>query len=151
MTSPLTDGQLLREFAASRDQRAFRELVQRHQDMVFSTALRRCGHADAAADAAQNVFLALATKAARLSSRTSVGAWLYKSTLLETARRQRDEMRRSHRERRYAEETNTLTTTPGDMNPDDNEAHRARQLMPVLDEAMSGLPARIKDNKLAVV
>lgn len=134
----LTDGQLLLDFAVSRDQRAFQELVQRHQDMVFSTALRRTGHADAAADAGQNVFLMLAVKAARLSSRTSVGGWLYKATLLEVARRQRDEARRTRRERRYAEETANLNTDPHAMS-DEEETQRARQLMPLLDEAMSGL------------
>src|SRR6187431_1839790 len=110
MTPSLTDGQLLLEFALSRDQRAFHELVQRHQDMVFSTALRRTGHADAASDVVQNVFLGLAAKAARLSSRATLGGWLYKATLLEVARRQRDEARRTRRERQYAEEAANLTT-----------------------------------------
>lgn len=141
MNLPLTDGQLLREFAVGRDQRAFRELVERHQNMVYSTALRRSGHAEAAADVAQNVFLALATKAARLSSRVNVGGWLYKCTLLEAARRQRDELRRSARERRYVEESAALTNPSGTMMNDDelDDARRARQLLPVLDEAMSGL------------
>jgi DNA-directed RNA polymerase specialized sigma24 family protein len=85
MPASLTDAQLLREFATSRDERAFAELVTRHQDMVFSTALRRTGRSDMAADVAQHVFLALATKAAWLSTRATVGGWLYKSTLLETA------------------------------------------------------------------
>jgi RNA polymerase sigma factor (sigma-70 family) len=138
MNSPLTDGQLLREFAVSRDERAFHELVRRHQDMVFSTALRRTGHHEVAADVAQNVFLALATKAAWLSTRSTVGGWLYKSTVLETARRQRDEARRSKREQRYAEETRNLQPDSNDMNEED-EAQRARKLMPLLDEAMSGL------------
>ena len=138
MNPPLTDGQLLREFAVSRDQRAFHELVQRHQDMVFSTALRRTGHHEVAADVAQNVFLALATKAAWLSTRSTVGGWLYKATVLETARRQRDESRRSKREKRYAEEAWNLQPDPNEMNEAD-EAQRARKLMPLLDEAMSGL------------
>lgn len=138
MTPSLTDGQLLREFALGRDQRAFHELVQRHQDLVFSTALRRTGHADTAADVVQNVFLGLAGKAARLSSRASLGGWLYKATLLEVARRQRDEGRRARRERRYAEEEANLTTDSNSMT-DEDEAQRVRQLMPLLDEAMSGL------------
>ncbi len=138
MTATLTDGQLLREFALSRNERSFQDLVQRHQDMVFSTALRRTGQPELAADVAQNVFLALATKAAVLSSRASVGGWLYKSTLLEAARRQRDEIRRAQRERRYAEESHISTTDPHAMNEAEEARHR-RELMPVLDDAMSDL------------
>lgn len=144
MSPALTDGQLLLEFAASRDQRAFRELVLRHQNMVFSTALRRTGQAEAAADVVQNVFLQLSGKAVRLSSRPSLGGWLYKATLLESARRQRDEARRTRRESQYAREAANLTTDPNPMS-DEDPAQRARQLMPLLDEAMSGLAGQDRE------
>jgi len=140
MPAALTDAQLLREFATSRDQRAFAELVVRHQNMVFSTALRRTGRGDLAADVAQQVFLALAAKAAWLSTRVSVGGWLYKSTLLETVRRQRDEARRHARERRYAEEEMKLHPPAEDPAGEDEEAARARALLPHLDDALSTLP-----------
>ncbi|MFN0129997.1 MAG: RNA polymerase sigma factor [Verrucomicrobiales bacterium] len=140
MPAMITDAQLLREFATSRDQRAFGELVARHKDMVFSTALRRTGRPDLSADIAQQVFLALATKAAWLSTRASVGGWLYKSTLLETVRRQRDEARRHARERRYAEEEMKLHPPDEASSPDDEEAQRAKDLLPHLDDALSDLP-----------
>ena len=140
MPASLTDAQLLREFATSRDERAFAELATRHQDMVFSTALRRTGRPDLAADVAQHVFLALATKAAWLSTRSSVGGWLYKSTLLETARRQRDESRRHARERRYAEEEMKLHPPDLASSGGDDEALRAKALLPHLDGALSSLP-----------
>jgi len=139
MPASLTDAQLLREFATTRDERAFAELVTRHQDMVFSTALRRTGRPDLAADVAQHVFLALATKAAWLSTRSSVGGWLYKSTLLETARRQRDESRRHARERRYAEEEMKLHPPDLATSGADDEARRAKVLLPHLDGALSSL------------
>jgi RNA polymerase sigma factor (sigma-70 family) len=135
MTTSLTDAQLLRAFAADRDQAAFGELVRRHQNMVYSTALRKLGSSDLAADVAQNVFLALATKAAWLSHKTNVGGWLYKSTLFEAARRQRDELRRRSREHLYAED---MKAHPPSEN--DEEAQRAGQLLPLLDQAMSALP-----------
>lgn len=134
MATSLTDAQLLREFAVSRSQSAFGELVERHQNMVFATARRRLQNDAAAADVTQNVFLALANKAVWLAGKTTVGGWLYKSALLEAARRQRDETRRVNRERLYAEEMN--------LNPSsetDEEALRARRLMPVLDDAISSL------------
>jgi RNA polymerase sigma factor (sigma-70 family) len=140
MPASLTDAQLLREFATSRDERAFAELVTRHQDMVFSTALRRTGRSDLAADVAQHVFLALATKAAWLSTRATVGGWLYKSTLLETARRQRDEARRHARERRYAEEEMKLHPPHEGLSAEDDEARRAKALLPHLDDALATLP-----------
>jgi len=92
-------------------------------------------HSDhAAADVAQNVFVALARKAAWLSVRTNVGGWLYKSTLMEAARRQRDEARRGQRERHYSEEMNIRGTSD-----DDTDAPRAADLMPLLDDALAGL------------
>ena len=133
-TRPNDDAQLLRAFAAEQSQSAFRTLVERYQDMVFGTARRRLGNDQAAWDVAQNVFAALAKKAPWLSARISVGGWLYKSTLMEAARRQRDDLRRLKRERLYAEEMNIRGT-----NDHDEEAPQLKELMPVLDDAMSGL------------
>jgi RNA polymerase sigma factor (sigma-70 family) len=133
-TESITDQQLLREFALTQSQSAFRTLVERHQSMVFGTARRRMYSDHAAADVAQNVFLALARKAAWLSVRTNVGGWLYKSTLMEAARRQRDEARRGQRERHYSEEMNIRGTSD-----EDTDAPRAADLMPLLDDALAGL------------
>ncbi len=133
-TTPNDDAQLLRAFAAQQSQSAFRTLVERYQDMVWSTARRRLGNDEAASDVAQNVFAALARKAPWLSTRSSIGGWLYKSTLMEAARRQRDDLRRYKRERLYSEEMNIRGT-----NDHDEDAPQLRELMPVLDDALSGL------------
>jgi RNA polymerase sigma factor (sigma-70 family) len=135
-TTPNDDAQLLRAFAAQQSQSAFRTLVERYQDMVWSTAKRRLGNDQAASDVAQNVFAALARKAPWLSTRSSIGGWLYKSTLMEAARRQRDDLRRYKRERLYSEEMNIRGT-----NDHDEDAPQFRELMPALDDAMSGLSA----------
>ena len=133
-TPPNDDARLLREFAAHQSQSAFRTIVERYQDMVWSTARRRLGNDEAASDVAQNVFAALARKAPWLCTRSSIGGWLYKSTLMEAARRQRDDLRRNKRERLYSEEMNIRGT-----NDHDEDAPQLRELMPVLDDAMSGL------------
>lgn len=133
---PNDDARLLREFAAEQSQSAFRTLVERYQDMVWSTAKRRLGNDEAASDVAQNVFAALAKKAPWLCTRSSIGGWLYKSTLMEAARRQRDDLRRYKRERRYSEEMNIRGT-----NDHDENAPPLRDLKPVLDDAMNGLSA----------
>jgi len=61
----MTDGcKLLREYAEKGSEEAFREVVSRYVDLVYSTALRRTGgDTHLAEDVAQNVFGVLARKA----------------------------------------------------------------------------------------
>ena len=93
-----TDRELLRDYAEGRNEHAFTKLVQRHLDLVFSTALRGLGNVQAAQEITQNVFIALARKAAWLRSETSLSGWLHKTTLLEIRRWCRGELRRQRRE-----------------------------------------------------
>ncbi len=132
MVAPPTDAALLRAFALERSQEAFRQLVERHQSMVYGAARRKLGSDAAAADVAQAVFAALAAKAAWLSGRSNVGGWLYKATLMEAARRLRDDARRFKRERLYAEDMNT---THGPPDPNDP----LQRALPILDDALSDL------------
>src|SRR5690242_17236062 len=75
------DAELLRRYAATRDQEAFAELVRRQVDGVFSAALRRVGgDVQFAEDVAQQVFAALARKAAVVAKHPFLGAWLYTTT-----------------------------------------------------------------------
>ena len=55
----VSDAELLREFCATRDDAAFRTLVQRHAGMVRATALRITGQAELADEIAQGVFVLL--------------------------------------------------------------------------------------------
>ena len=58
------DSELLERYATERDEAAFAELVRRHVNHVYSTALRLVGgDAHLAEDAAQTVFTDLARKA----------------------------------------------------------------------------------------
>ena len=43
MDEPMTDRELLRDYAEHGSERAFQSLVQRHVDLVFATAIRRLG------------------------------------------------------------------------------------------------------------
>src|SRR5262245_20289677 len=73
----LTDGQLLTQFAASREQAAFEEVVRRHGPMVLRVCRRVLHHAQDSEDAFQATFLVLARKARAVAAMESVGGWLH--------------------------------------------------------------------------
>jgi RNA polymerase sigma factor (sigma-70 family) len=73
----LTDGQLLGQFVARRDEAAFATLVRRHGPMVFGVCRRILRNTQDAEDAFQASFLVLARKASRVANREAVGSWLY--------------------------------------------------------------------------
>jgi RNA polymerase sigma factor (sigma-70 family) len=98
MTEVKTDRELLREYVERGSEGAFRSLVERHSDLVFSTAFRGLGNAGTAQEITQNVFVMLARKAAWLRGETSLAAWLHKSALLEVRLWWRGELRRRRRE-----------------------------------------------------
>jgi RNA polymerase sigma factor (sigma-70 family) len=73
------DEELLDRFARSADQAAFELLVWRHGAMVWGVCRRILGpDRDAAEDACQAAFVALAKHAIRLRGRCAVGAWLHR-------------------------------------------------------------------------
>jgi RNA polymerase sigma factor (sigma-70 family) len=127
----MTDSQkLLAEYAANGSEAAFRELVSRYINLVYSTALRLVGgDKHLAEDVAQTVFIGLADKGHTLSSEVMLGGWLHQHTYHVATRAVRSERRRQSRERE-AVEMNTL--------PDDFGANR-RQVAPILDEAITQL------------
>jgi RNA polymerase sigma factor (sigma-70 family) len=122
--------QLLADYATGGSEAAFRELVARYVNLVYSTALRVVGgNTQLAEDVSQTVFLGLARKAGTLSSNVMLGGWLHQHTYHVATRVVRGEQRRQIRQRE-AVEMNTLQ--------DDSGAHW-RQLTPVLDEAIAQL------------
>lgn len=98
MWSDRTDRELLRAFAANGEEAAFRELMGRYSDLVFGTAQRVVRERTVAEEVTQNVFVALARKAAFLPADTCLGAWLHKSAVLEAKNWVRGEVRRKRRE-----------------------------------------------------
>jgi RNA polymerase sigma factor (sigma-70 family) len=133
--APLPDAQLRpdSDYAEHGHEAAFREIVTRHTDVVYSSALRQVGSPEQARDVAQCVFGDLARKAKPLASELAGNAsllgWLYRSTRFAALRLMRDERRRHARERQVMEH----------FNPASEESPHWDRVSPVLDEAMADL------------
>lgn len=72
------------------DQRAFGELVRRHQDRAWAVAVRTLGSATEAEDAVQEAFLKALRSADRFRGEAAVGTWLHRivvNTCLDRLRR----------------------------------------------------------------
>jgi RNA polymerase sigma-70 factor (ECF subfamily) len=76
---PLLERLFLRR-VQSGDPRAFRELVRKHQDRVYSLALRMLGDAHEAEDVSQDVFLSAHKHLTRFRGECRISTWLYRVT-----------------------------------------------------------------------
>jgi RNA polymerase sigma factor (sigma-70 family) len=126
----MTDSQqLLKDYAATGLETAFRDLVTRYIDLVYSTACRLLdGDSHGAQDVAQTVFLDLALHARKLKSGTMLGGWLHRHTCFVAGKVVRGERRRQQRER-HATQMNTLNATEA----------RFADIAPLLDEIINEL------------
>ena len=94
------DRELLREYRTNGSEEAFRELVRRHVDLVYSTAVRRVGgDAHLARDVTQEVFISLARHAGALTDHPLLAGWLFTTARFAAAHVVRREQRRRNRER----------------------------------------------------
>ena len=131
MNERRNDFELLQRFTRRGEQSAFADVVRRHLDLVFGTALRKVEDPGAAQEVAQNVFSVLARKAWQFAPDDSLPAWLHKTALLESKLWLRGEMRRRRREETAAELGTTMKTS------ENQPAFQA--LVPLLDEALLSL------------
>ena len=134
-----SDAQLLREYADHANEAAFREIVNRHAGLVYSSALRQVTSPDLARDVAQAIFTDLARKApaltGTLTENSSLLGWLYRSTRFTALNLLRDDRRRLARERQVMEHFDPASETTPDWD----------QVQPVLDEAMADLSDEDRD------
>jgi len=130
------DEQLLDAYARERSESAFGELVTRHIDFVYSTALRVVnGDSHLAQDVAQTVFIDLARKAGSLPGDVGLAGWLHHHTCHTAAKAVRTERRRETREQ-TAMEMKAL---------DDNTRPAWEQVAPYLDESLNQLNPADRD------
>ncbi len=128
-----SDVQLLRDYAEGSHEAAFRELVTRHTDLVYSAALRQVNSPDLAGDIAQGVFTDLARKAPQVARQMagghSLAGWLHRGTRYAALNHWRDTRRRLANESQAMEQ---LLINAGSA-PD------WERIRPLLDEGLDSL------------
>ena len=125
----MDDLQLLREYAEHRTEQAFTDLVDRHIDFVYSTALRLVRESELAEDVTQMVFIRLARKAGSLRDGTILTGWLYRTTLFIAQTALRKDWRRRKRE--------SLAMQFSELDRDCESVWK--EVAPLLEEAMGRL------------
>ena len=126
----MDDRQLLSGYIEEASEAAFRELVARHVNLVYSVALREVGGDEhLAKDVAQVVFVDLARKARSLGRDVVLAGWLHRATRYAARQTLRAQRRRQARE----EQAIAMNTTDSG-----SEAHW-EQIGPELDQALDRL------------
>src|ERR1043166_8862389 len=125
----MEDFELLRQYAEGRSEEAFTELVQRHIDFVYSTALRLVQESQLAEDITQLVFIKLARKAAALLRESVLTGWLYRTTQFVGQTALRSDWRRRKRERLAMQSTE----------PNVDSESVWKEVAPLLEQALAQL------------
>jgi len=126
---PDSDESLLKSFAIDRDEKAFRQLVERCLGLVFHTALRRTGNRQLSEEVSQNILCALAKKASSLARNPDLlTAWLHRATLFESSKAMRSESSHQRRKQLQPIAESAETSSPW------------TDVIPHLDSALDKLP-----------
>lgn len=126
----LDDIALLREYADRNSEEAFEKLVVRRIGFVYSAALRQVRDPHLAEEVTQAVFIILAQKAGRISGKTILTGWLFKTTRFAAVAQMRAAAKRREREQEAQMQTEIDRTTPDLV---------WEQMAPILDEALASL------------
>ena len=135
------DRELLRRYTQESSAAAFAEMVQRHLNHVYATALRRVnGDHALAEDVTQTVFVEFARKAGGIAADAPLGGWLHRHTGFVASKMIDRERRRRAREQEAITMNNVLAMeSPPATDPIWTEA------APLLDAAIDALPASDRD------
>jgi RNA polymerase sigma factor (sigma-70 family) len=128
----LSDRELLRRFAESKDQAAFEILIHRHGPMVLRLCRRILPQVQDAEDVFQATFFVLARQAASRHWQESVGNWLYGVAYRLAQGAKREAARRSRHECRVGHQTT----------PDPVSEITLREPLLQLDEELNHLPEK---------
>lgn len=119
----MDDARLLQEYISRRSASAFTELVQRHVDLVYSTALRMVHEPSLAEDIVQMVFVQLMSKASTIRQGNTLPGWLYRVTHCQAVNALRAEKIRRRYEAEARMQAQTVTNDTWEtINPELDEA-----------------------------
>ena len=99
----IQDNELLQSFVREASQTAFTSLTRRYAGLVFHVAMRCSGSAELAEEAAQNAFVVLAKKAARIDASHGLAPWLHRTVCFEASKLRDRETRYRRKVERFAE------------------------------------------------
>lgn len=133
-----SDDELLQLFSRGGDEQAFRALVERHFNLVYSIACRESGDAELAKDVAQQVFIVLASTSNTLFGSAHLSLWLHHVTRNMARNLKKAEVRRARREA-IATQLNSLRDAPASW----------WQIAPEIDAAISQLS--ILDRQIVIL
>lgn len=134
----------LAQRAAAGDERAYAELVRRHQDSLYRLLRRYVGDPDEAYEAAHEAFIATWAALSRYDPTRPFGAWLRTIAINKARDRgRRLAVRRFVFGSRPADEAAARAATDPAVAADDQLIDQAR--LSELDRAISLLPARLKE------
>jgi RNA polymerase sigma-70 factor (ECF subfamily) len=103
----VSDSTLLNNFANGADNRSFRLLVERYQDLVFSSALHRTSQRALAEEVAREVFLLLTEKSHFLKKHNTLAGWLHETSYKLASNKMKSEDRRAKRKQQNANDVYT--------------------------------------------
>jgi RNA polymerase sigma factor (sigma-70 family) len=126
----MDDMALLREYATSNSETAFETLVSRRVSFAYSAALRQVRDPYLAEEVTQAVFIILAQKAGRISNKTILAGWLFRTTRFAALAQMRADAKRRQREQEANMQSEIQPTAPDVF---------WEQMSPLLDEALATL------------
>ncbi len=126
----MDDLALLREYVTRHSEAAFAELVGRRIGFVYSAALRQVREPLMAEEITQAVFIILAQKAGRLSEKTVLIGWLFRTTRYTALAQIRVAAGRRRREKEVQMQPQLQAAAPDSP---------WEQMSPLLDEALAAL------------
>ena len=138
---------LLMERIGAGDHRAFRELVERHQNAIVGTVAKMLGNASEAEDIAQQVFLRVWRHAKRYRPDAKFTTYLFTITRNLDFNERRRKKRRNEVSADEREE-NSHTLIPADPNRQPDSELLQEELRQAVDKAIASLP---EPQRMAVV
>jgi len=131
------DQQLIETYVCDKSEGAFRQIVERYGQLVYSAAYRRLQDHQLAEDASQATFIVLARKAQTLGKKTMLGGWLWRTATFCANNLARQRVTREQRER--------------EVEPQQHEEGQPlwERLGPRLDAALAALSAKTRNALVA--